>query len=89
MTKSAVLERLQVQKWEVKFYSDEPDPTPPKWPDRPRLDVVITFTDGRWVRWHTNANLIWSTEAMPTVGMQMRYNHMRKLLTQYEKAQRS
>ena len=86
-TEGAVLETLQVRKWKVKFYSDEPDPTPPEWPDRPRLDVVITWTDGRWVRWHISGDLIWSTEDLPTVAMRMRYNRMRKLLKQREKEQ--
>ena len=77
---SPVLESLQVKTWEVVFYSDEPDSTPPRWPDRPRLDFLITFTDGTWVRWHSNAKLIWSTECFPTDAMKIRMNRKAKLL---------
>ena len=76
----AVLDSLHVRTWNLVFYSDEPDSTPPDWPDRPRLDVVITFTDERWVRWHSNANLIWSTEDMPTPAIKNRRNRHAKLL---------
>ena len=77
---SPVLESLQVRSWEVVFYIDEPDSTPPHWPDRPRLDFLITFTDGTWVRWHPNAKLIWSTGWLPTAAMQNRMNRKAKLL---------
>ena len=77
---SAVLDSLQVSTWELVFYSDEPDPTPPHWPDRPRLDVVITFTDGTWVRWHPSAKLIRSTDVMPTSAIRNRMNRKAKLL---------
>ena len=80
--KSAVLDSLQVRAWELVFYSDELDPTSPHWPDRPRLDVVITFTDGTWVRWHTSAKLIRSTDAMPTSAMTIRMNRHAKLQKQ-------
>ena len=78
--KSAVLESLQVQATDVVFYSDKPEPTPPRWPDRPRLDVVITLTDGTWVRWHPSAKLIWATEWLPTAAMKNRTNRKAKLL---------
>ena len=71
---------LQVEAWAVAFYDEEPDPTPPLWPDRPRLDIVVTFTDGNWVRWHPKAKLIWSTDLMPTDAMRCRMNRKAKLL---------
>jgi len=79
---SAVLDSLQLSTWKLVFYSDEPDSTPLKWPDRPRLDVVVTFTDGTWVRWHTSAKLIRSTDAMPTSAMTIRMNRHAKLQKQ-------
>ena len=79
---SAVLDSLQLSTWKLVFYSDEPDSTPLKWPDRPRLDVVVTFTDGTWVRWHTSAKLIRSTDAMPTSAMTIRMNRQAKLQKQ-------
>ena len=85
--KSAVLESLQVQKWEVMFYTEEPDPTPPRWPDRPRLDILITFTDESWVRWHPSGDLIWSTETMPTTAMRIRMNRKQKLFKTLAKKQ--
>jgi hypothetical protein len=77
---SLVLESLQVKTWKVVFYSDEPDSTPPRWPDRPRLDFLITLTDDRWVRWLSNAKLIWSTEWLPTAAMKIRMDRKAKLL---------
>ena len=85
---SAVLENLQVEKWNVKFFTDEPDPTPLLWPDRPRLDIVITFADQSWVRYHPSGDLIWSTEAMPTRAMTNRINRRKKLIAILEKRQR-
>ena len=79
---SAVLDSLQLSTWKLVFYSDEPDPTPPHWPDRLRLDVVITFTDGTWVRWHPSAKLICSTDVMPTSAIRNRMNRKAKLLKQ-------
>ena len=78
-----------MEKWEVIFYLEEPDPTPQKWPDRPRLDALITFTDGRWVRWHPSGDLIWSTEDMPTAAMVTRINRKKKLMQMLAKKERS
>jgi hypothetical protein len=78
--KDAVPESLQPEKWEAVFFEDEPDPTPPSWPNLPRLDIVITFTNGEWIRWHPRAKLIWSTEQMPTDAMKNRYNRRAKLV---------
>ena len=38
-TGTAVLASLQMEAWEVAFYDEEPDSTPPLWPDRPLLDM--------------------------------------------------
>ena len=81
-----VLESLDVAAWTVHWYPLEPDPTPPKWPDRPRLDVVLTFSDGSWARWHPNSDIIWSTDAMPTAAMKMRQNRRANLIKKLEKA---
>ena len=83
--KSAVLESLQVDSWTVRFFDEEPDPTPPQFPDRPRLDAVLTFSNGTWARWHPSGDLILSTEPMPTAAMQTRFNRKTKLLKQREK----
>ena len=87
--KSAVLESLQVQNWEPVFYEAEADPTPPLWPDRPRLDILIIFTDESWIRWHPSGKLIWSTEAQPTPAMQTQLNRTRKLHDALGKSKRS
>ena len=44
----------------------------------PRLDVVLTFSDGITARYHPHAKLIWSTDAQPTEAMQKRMNLARK-----------
>ena len=69
-----VLQNLQVQEWKPVFYEDEPDPTPPFARDRPRLDILLTFIDGTWLRWHPDATLIWSTTPQPTAAMITRIN---------------
>ena len=79
----AVLQSLRLigaESWRVQFYADEPDPTPPKWPDRPRLDIVLHFADGTYVRYHPSALPIWSTEAMPTAAMIIRMRRKANLL---------
>ena len=37
------------------------------------------FSDGRWVRYHPGADLIWSTETLPSKAMRHRYNRAAKL----------
>ena len=53
------------------FYKDEPDPNDR---DAPRLDIVVSFADGRSVWYHPSAEPIWSDEPQPTKAMQIRYN---------------
>ena len=53
------------------FYQDEPDPNQR---DAPRLDIVVSFADGRSVRYHPAAEPIWSDQPQPTKAMQIRYN---------------
>ena len=53
------------------FLHDEPDPNQR---DKPRLDIVVSFGNGESVRYHPNADPIWSTETQPTDAMQTRYN---------------
>ena len=53
------------------FYEDEPDPNQR---DAPRLDIVVSFADGKPVRYHPSAEPIWSDEPQPTKAMQTRYN---------------
>ena len=85
--KSAVLENLQVLSWTVRFYEEEPDPTPDEWPDRPRLDAVLTLSNGKWARWHPSGDPILSTEPMPTKAMTIRINRKKKLMLQLQKSQ--
>ena len=58
------------------FYQDEPDPNQR---DAPRLDIVVSFADGRSVRYHPSAEPIWSEDLQPTTAMQMRYNRARNI----------
>ena len=85
--KSAVLENLQVLSWTVRFYEEECDATPDEWPDRPRLDAVLTLSNGTWARWDPSGNPILSTEIMPTAAMTTRINRKKKLILQLEKMQ--
>ena len=66
------------------FYVDEPDHNQR---NSPRLDIVVSFTDGRSVRYHPSADPIWSDEAQPTEAMQQRYNRARKLAKKLQAAQ--
>jgi hypothetical protein len=47
----------------AKFFVDEADAN---YGGRPRLDIVIYFADGTWVRWHPKASPI--TSADPTTA---------------------
>ena len=69
-----VLQNLQVQEWKVKFYEEEPDSTPRLAKDRHRLDILMTFTDGTWLRWYPDADLIWSTTPQRTAAMIIHMN---------------
>jgi len=60
----------------ARFFEDEPDANRD---DRPRLDIVLTYTDGRWVRYHPKAILIRSDDFLPTPAMRIRYNRAAKL----------
>ena len=84
---TAVLQHLQVQEWKVQFYEAEPDPTPPFAKDRPRLDILVIFTNGTWLRWHPDADLIWSTTPQPTAAMHQRMNRKKFFLKQLKPAQ--
>ena len=82
-----VLQNLQVQEWKPQFYEEESDPQPPFAKDAPRLDILITFTDGHWLRWHPQSDLIWSTTPQPTDAMRLRLRRKTKLLNQLQPAQ--
>ena len=58
------------------FYRGEPDPNQD---DAPRLDIVVSFADGRSVRYHPSAEPIWSDEPQPTKAMQTRYNRAKNI----------
>ena len=76
----AVLQSLPAKSWHMQFYTDEPDSTPPLWPDRPRLDCVLHFANGTYARCHPSAKLILSTEPMPTAAMITRMRRKTNLL---------
>ena len=65
------------------FYQDEPDPNQR---DAPRLDIVVSFADGRSVRYHPSAEPIWSDQPQPTKTMQLRYQRAIKLATKLHSA---
>ena len=58
------------------FYEREPDPNQG---DAPRLDIVVSFADGRSVRYHPSADPIWSDEPQPTKAMHTKYNRARNI----------
>ena len=66
----------------ARFFEDEPDHNRS---NKPRLDIVLSFADGRWVRYHPIASLIWSDEQLPSEAMQARYNRAAKLQKQADK----
>ena len=47
--------------------------------NKPRLDIVLLFSDGRTARYHPKAKLIWSDELQPTDAMQKRLNLASKI----------
>ena len=53
-----VLQNREIKTWKPQFYDNEADPTPPFATDTPRLDIVLTFKDGTWLRWHPGSHLI-------------------------------
>ena len=71
-----------LQSVSARFFTDEPDPNRG---NRPRLDIVLTFDDGRWVRYHPKATLIWSDEELPSKAMRARYNYAANLKKRAEK----
>ena len=75
----AVLQCVQIRGWQAVFYTNEAESAPP-WRDMPRLDIVITFTDGSWLRWHPTEQLISSTDVRPTVAMQIRMTRKANLV---------
>ena len=81
------LQNLQVQAWKPQFYEEESDPTPRFEKDRPRLDILVIFTDGNWLHWHPDADLIWSTTPQPTKAMLNRMRRKKNLLRSLMSAQ--
>ena len=65
------------------FLTEEPDS---KQSDAPRLDIVVSFADGRSVRYHPRADPIWSDQAQPTDAMQKRYNRAQKRVKKLQSA---
>ena len=58
------------------FFEDEADPIRD---DKPRLDIVLQFKDTSWMRYHPKADLIKSTDALPSSAMLFRQAHRRVL----------
>ena len=71
----SVAEHGEVQGATAKFFLDEPDPNRG---GKPRLDIIVTFADARWCRYHPKAQLIWDTDPKPTPAMTQRYNYARR-----------
>ena len=69
----------------ARFFEAEPDPNRG---NRPRLDIVLSFADGRWVRYHPKANLIYSVEPLPSQAMRQRNNFAPKLQKRAEEKRR-
>ena len=46
---------------------------------KPRIDILVSFTDDTWVRYHPGANCIWSQDTQPTEAMTQRINYGAKL----------
>jgi hypothetical protein len=67
----------------ARFFENEPDANRG---DRPRLDIVFTFSDGRWARYHPKATLIWSDDRLPSDAMRIRYNRAANLAKKADKA---
>ena len=59
------------------FYTDEPDANQD---DKPRLDILLSMSDGTWVRYHPSADTIHSTAPVPSQAVQNRYNRRKNLL---------
>ena len=57
------------------FFQDEADANQG---GKPRLDIVVTFSNGMRVRFHPGAKPIWSTEQQPTAAMIARTQRMLK-----------
>ena len=67
----------QVTKCVATFFKDEADHNQH---NRPRLDIVVTFSNGLQVRYHPKATPIWSNEQQPTTAMEKRMQLMQKLM---------
>jgi len=65
----------QVTKCAATFFVDEADSNQD---GKPRLDIVVTFSNELQVRFHSQAKPIWSTEQQPTKAMEARMQLMRK-----------
>ena len=61
------------------FFEKESDPNRG---DKPRLDVVISFSNLESVRYHPGAAPIWSQTPQPTEAMRIRYNRAKNLAKQ-------
>ena len=59
------------------FYDEEPDANRD---DKPRLDILLSMSDGTWVRYHPSADTIHSTASVPSQAVQNRYNRRKNLL---------
>ena len=57
------------------FYDEEPDANQM---NKPRLDILLSMSDGTWVRYHPSAKLIWNHEGT-TSAMRTRANLAVKL----------
>jgi len=68
----------EIVAWKVAFFEEEIDSTPPFAKDTPRLDFVVTLTDGKEFRWHPKSLLIWG--GTKTDAMDNRMRRKAKLL---------
>ena len=66
----------KVVKCMATFFTEEADSNKA---GKPRLDIVLTFSNGIWARYHPSAAVIWSTDDLPTVAMKKRMQYREKL----------
>jgi hypothetical protein len=73
-----LLADVNVVSWKLTFYQNEVDSNPPSF-NKPRLDILLTTSNGEHIRWHPDAKII-RCDGTVTPAMQQRMNRRNKLL---------